>query len=165
MKQDIQKRRDIFTKPRASLLLVVVVLLAAMLAYVGITRGLASQPQPTSVHIVRIPGNEPSFHIVPLDRTVTDTSQVQHLYQTILNLPVSCGCVACAPTLEAYVLTFYRNGQAVLTARAGFCGGVNLDRGNPNDTRDFLSRQSTLAFWVELAHVLGLPLSDVEPVP
>ena len=165
MKQDIQKHRRIFTSPRVSLLLAIVVLLAVLAAYVGITRGLAAQPQPTSVHIVRIRGNEPNVPIVPLDRTIMDTSQVQHLYQTILSLPASCDCGACAATLEAYVLTFYRNGQAILTVRAGFCGGVDVDRGNPNDTPAFRYRQGPAAFWAELAHVLGISQSDVEPIP
>jgi hypothetical protein len=178
MRQDIQRQRGIFTKPRISLALAVVVLAAALIASVGVTRWRAAQtdairaaatatastlPQPTSVHIVRIPGNEPHFQIVPLDRTITDSSQGQHLYQTILNLPVSCGCGACAVTPEAYVLTFYRNGQAVLTARAGVCGGVDLDRGNPKDTREFRNRRGPPAFWAELAQVLGLPGSAVEP--
>lgn len=106
MTEDTQERRGLRMKPHISVVLVVV-LVAALLAYAAITRGLAaqivvtSQSQPTSVHIVRVAGNEPTFQVVPLDRTITDTSQVRHLYQTILNLPVSCGCVACVADPEA----------------------------------------------------------------
>lgn len=170
MKQDIQGRRNNYTKPRCGLLLTLVVLLAAVITYAGLTLGPttrsteAAQPQPTSVHIVRIPGNEPNFQIVPLDRTIVDTSQVQHLYQTILSLPANCGCAACALTPEAYMMTFYLNSQVILTVRAGFCGEVDLDRGNPNDTAAFrYRRQGSLAFWAELAHMLGIPQSQLEP--
>jgi hypothetical protein len=179
MRQDIPRHSGVIPKLRISLALAVVVLAAALIAYIGVNRWqvtqtaasatatAAAQPQPTSVHIVRIQGNESSFQIVPLNRTITDTKQVQHLYQTILNLPVSCGCGACMPDPEAYVLTFFLNHRAILTvqAHAGMCWDVDLDRGNPNDTRDFLYRQATATFWAELAQVLAVPPSDVEPLP
>jgi hypothetical protein len=179
MRQGIPRHRDVFPKLRISLALAVVVLAAALIAYIGVTRWraaqtaasatatAAAQPQPTSVHVVQIRGNESTFQIVPLDRTITDTNQAQHLYQTILNLPVSCGCGACMPDPEAYVLTFCLNNRVILTVQAhtGMCWDVDLDRGSPNDTRDFLRRQATSTFWAELAQVLGVPQSDVEPLP
>jgi hypothetical protein len=179
MRQDIQRHSGVFPKLRIGLALAVVVLAAALIAYIGVTRWQAAQtaasatataaapPQPASVHIVRIQGNESNFQIVPLDRTITDTGQVQHLYQTILNLPVSCGCGACMADPGAYVLTFFSNNRAILTVQAHtrMCWDVDLDRGNPNDTRDFLYRQATSTFWAELAQVLGVPQSDVEPLP
>ena len=172
MTEDTQERRGLRMKPHISVVLVVV-LVAALLACAAITYSLAAQKvasfqsQPTSVHIIRVPGNEPTFQVVPLDRTITDTSQVQHLYQTILNLPVSCGCAACVADPEAYILTFNRNSQVVLTVRAhtGMCWNVDLDRGNPKDTREFRSRQATPAFWSELSHELGIPRSELVPVP
>ncbi len=145
-------------------------LLAVLVAYVGVTRGLDAQspssfqPQPTSVHIVRTPGNVPNFQIIPLDRTITDTNQVQKSYSIVLTLPpANLGACAAAAVPEAYVLTFYRNGQSVLMARAGFCPGVYLDRGNPNDTLAFRDRFATSAFWSELSHILGIPHSQLEP--
>jgi hypothetical protein len=177
MRQDIQKHHGVFTKPRIGLALAVVVLAAALMAYFGVTRGRTAQaaasatttsiaqPQPTSVHIVRIRGNEPNFHIVPLDRTITHTSQVQKLYDLVLTLPPAhLGACAAAPVPEAYVLTFYRNGQSVLTARAGFCPGIDLDRGNPKDALTFRERRATPAFLSELAQVLGLSVSELEPL-
>ncbi len=172
MIEDAQERRALRMKPRIGIVLVVV-LVTTLLAYAAITHRLAdqtvatSQSQPTSVHIVRVAGNEPTFQIVPLDRTITDTSQVQHLYQTILNLPVSCSCGACVADPEAYGLTFYRNSQAILTVRAhtGMCWDVGLDRGNPKDTREFRYRQATPAFWSELSHELSIPQSELVPVP
>lgn len=172
MTQTSQEQRRPRIKLRGSIVLLVVVLIAALLAYVGVTHTFAAQPtatlqpQPTSVHIVRVPGNEPQFHIAPLDRTITDTSQVQHLYQTVLHLPGRfIGGGACAGESEAYTLTFSRNSQEILTMQAhtGLYWAVVLDRGNPTDTGTFLYRQATRAFWSELAHMLGIPYSDVEP--
>ncbi len=172
MTEEAQERRGLHMKPHVSVVLVIV-LVAALLAYAAAAQMLAtqtlatSQALPTSVHIVRVPGNEPTFQIVPLDRTITETSLVQHLYQIILNLPVSCSCGACVGDPEAYALNFYRNSQVILMVRAhtGMCWDVGLDRGNPKDTQEFHYRQATPAFWSELSRGLGIPQSELVPVP
>jgi hypothetical protein len=176
MRQDIPSRSGVFPRLRLSLALAVVVLAAALLAYVGVTRWWAAQTaasaptiastllQPMSVHIVRVPGNTPTAPIVPLDRTLTDVRQVQHLYQTTLNLPnrfLTDG--ACMGDPEDYLLTFSRDSQVLLTVRVhtGLCWDVELYRG---DSPTIVPRRATRAFWAELAQVLGLPLAEVEPL-
>jgi hypothetical protein len=182
MPPDLQDQRgpNIRSRTRTVILAVLVgMLFAALLAYLGATRlfltGLpptsTAQPQPTSVHVVRIPGagygTGTPTPLVPLDRTITDTSWVQHLYQTALHLPGRFLGEACAPDPEAYMLTFYRSSRVLLTMQAhtGLCGDVTLDRGNPADTGAFRYRRTTPTFWSELADLLGLPLSAVDPVP
>ena len=119
MNQASQEHRGIRIKPRSRIALVALALVAALLVCAGVTHAVVAYvttvSQPTSVRIA------------PLDRTIMDMSQVRMLYDTVLALPTAgFGTCAAKPTPEAYVLTFYRNGQCILTARAGFCPGVSI---------------------------------------
>jgi hypothetical protein len=178
MPSDLQDRPSdgVLSRRRSVVLVVLLVLqLAALVACNGATgKDLSSgtppstaQSQPTSVRIMRIPGATTTTPLVPIDRTISDTSQVQELYQTVLHLPGRFLGGACAADPEAYRLTFLHASRVLLTMQAhtGLCGDVTLDRGNPADTNTFRQRRTTPAFWSELAGLLDLPVATVEPVP
>ena len=128
------------------------VLLAALTASGCPPLVAAHSPQPNVLRVVRDNGlvrNAP-----PLRRTVRDAGAVRALYRAVLSLPAfPRGLSNCPIDFGVrYRLDFLRGSQPLLeaTAAPGGCPQVLLSAG-PRPLR-----QPTSAFWILLAHALGL---------
>jgi hypothetical protein len=142
-------------------------LLLAMLVLVlaGCSASAASLPAANAVrslHVARTSAFAQN-HIPPFDRTLTDATKAQQIYQAMVRLPAyptDVGTACPASIGVAYQLTFTLSNKSTLraTAEPDSCPTVYI---GANDVRAAFGE----SFWNLLADTLGLPRADVLPKP
>lgn len=141
---------------------VIVLLLTFALAGCGATASAAQSGSqsnlPTALLVTRSTGlnNDPPFR-----GESTDAAAVQRLFAAVKALPRAGNAAINCPFDNSvmYTLTFTRDGAAILTAtvEANGCRGLSL---GPNDTR-----WTNDSFWTLLARTVGIPATEIHPVP
>lgn len=110
----------------------------------------------------------PQNGILPFTGSSADAARVQRFYNALWALPyMAPGNYACPDDRGVrYHLTFQRGAEIVLRAEASpdGCQYVSLERAGPF-FRDDVHIPGSERFWVQLAETLGVPESDVYPVP
>ncbi len=121
---------------------------------------LSSSNVPDSMHVTRV-STQPKNHIIPLDITIHDSTQVQCIYNAALALPKFPSTIKHCPVDFGiqYHIDFLQHTkhmqQVVLDANG--CRKLYIDKGDVRQTND--------AFWSLLAQVAGIPTSQLHAHP
>lgn len=124
-----------------------------------VTSNASSNTLPTSLIVTRT--GKPYDHIPPFQGGSTDATAVQHLYHEMFTLkPVQGSVYSCPADFGiVYTLIFLKGNTQILevTANASGCEWLHLGANG--------NRWTTDAFWSLLAQTVGIPATDIHPVP